>query len=31
MRPPTEISVVLLSLLSPGVLYAMNNVHALQT
>ncbi|XP_030220513.1 transmembrane 6 superfamily member 2 [Gadus morhua] len=30
MRPPTEISVLLLSLLAPGVLYAMNNIPALQ-
>ncbi|XP_004542595.2 transmembrane 6 superfamily member 2 isoform X2 [Maylandia zebra] len=30
MRPPTEISVFLLSLLAPGVLYTMNNIPALQ-
>nr|XP_040026510.1 transmembrane 6 superfamily member 2 [Gasterosteus aculeatus aculeatus] len=30
MRPPVEVCVWLLSLLAPGVLYAMNNVPALQ-
>ncbi|KAG7214683.1 hypothetical protein INR49_010575 [Caranx melampygus] len=30
MRPPVEVSVFLLSLLAPGVLYAMNNITALQ-
>ncbi|CAK6952460.1 transmembrane 6 superfamily member 2 [Scomber scombrus] len=30
MRPPVEVSVFLLSLLAPGVLYAMNNIPALQ-
>ncbi|XP_035491294.2 transmembrane 6 superfamily member 2 isoform X1 [Scophthalmus maximus] len=30
MRPPVELSVFLLSLLAPGVLYAMNNTPALQ-
>uniref|UniRef100_H3DCX4 Transmembrane 6 superfamily member 2a n=1 Tax=Tetraodon nigroviridis TaxID=99883 RepID=H3DCX4_TETNG len=30
MRLPVEVSVVLLSLLAPGVLYAMNNIPALQ-
>ncbi|XP_068557913.1 transmembrane 6 superfamily member 2-like [Cebidichthys violaceus] len=30
MRPPMEVCVLILSLLAPGVLYAMNNVPALQ-
>ncbi|XP_026169660.1 transmembrane 6 superfamily member 2-like isoform X2 [Mastacembelus armatus] len=30
MRPPVEVSVFLLSLLAPGVLYTMNNIPALQ-
>ncbi|XP_029971243.1 transmembrane 6 superfamily member 2-like [Salarias fasciatus] len=30
MRPPVEVCVFLLSLLAPGVLYAMNNIPALQ-
>lgn len=30
MRPPAEVSVFLLSLLAPGVLYTMNNIPALQ-
>ncbi|XP_037315013.1 transmembrane 6 superfamily member 2 isoform X2 [Pungitius pungitius] len=30
MRPPVEVCVLLLSLLAPGVLYAVNNVPALQ-
>ncbi|XP_059200164.1 transmembrane 6 superfamily member 2 [Centropristis striata] len=30
MRPPVEVCVVIISLLAPGVLYAMNNIPALQ-
>lgn len=30
MRPPVEVSVFLLSLLAPAVLYTLNNIHALQ-
>uniref|UniRef100_A0A3P8SV81 Transmembrane 6 superfamily member 2a n=1 Tax=Amphiprion percula TaxID=161767 RepID=A0A3P8SV81_AMPPE len=30
MRPPVEVSVFLLSLLAPGVLYTMNNIPAFQ-